>query len=71
MVCAVPLFAVVYALLKKAGNAKLAKRGLSEDPAAYEHLAYIDDETGEHVLKELPVREKKSRRKKADDKTDE
>ena len=71
MVCAVPLFAVVYALLKKAGNAKLAKRGLSEDTAAYEHLAYIDDETGEHVLKELPVREKKSRRKKADDKTDE
>lgn len=71
MVCAVPLFAVLYALLKKAGNAKLAKKGLAEDTAAYEYLAYIDDETGEHVLKEPPVREKKPRRKKADDKTEE
>ena len=70
MVCAVPLFAVLYTLLKKAGNKKLAERGLTGQTDAYKSLAYIDEETGEHVLKEPPVREKKPRKKKADDKED-
>lgn len=65
MVCAVPLFAVVYALLRKAGNARLAKKGMSEDTLDYFDLAYVDDETGEHVPCELPAREKYLRRKKS------
>ena len=51
MVCAVPLFAVVYALLKKAGNERLVKKGLEKETVCYERLAYIDEETGEHVFK--------------------
>ena len=68
MVCAVPLFAVVYALLKQAGNRKLAKKGLAEDTLDYHNLAYIDEETGEHVPREKPVREKAPRKKKSDKK---
>ncbi len=68
MICAVPLFAVLYALLKKAGNSRLVKKGLSEDTVAYEHLAYIDEKTGEHIPKERPEPEKKPRKKKSDDK---
>lgn len=68
MVCAVPLFAVVYALLKKAGNARLARKGLQEETAAYEHLAYIDEETGEHILRQPPVENKKKPKEKTESK---
>ncbi len=68
MVCAVPLFAVVYALLKKAGNAKLVKKGLQEETELYEHLAYIDEETGEHIFKKPFAEKKKKSPKKTDDK---
>lgn len=65
MVCAVPLFAVVYTMLKRAGNESLVKKGLSETTADYNDLAYVDEETGAHVKKVQPPRGKASRRKKA------
>lgn len=68
MVCAVPLFAVLYALLKKAGNARLREQGMQEETTAYEHLAYIDEETGEHVLRKPVVLEKKKTKKESDGK---
>ncbi len=51
IICSVPLFAVVYTLVKAAGNSHLERVGLPDNTLDYYNLSSIDLETGEPIYK--------------------
>ena len=63
MLLGVPVFVVVYTLLRSLARRKLQNSGLPEDTGFYFKLRYFDPETGEAVT-ELPEEEQHKRRKK-------
>lgn len=45
MVCAVPLFAVIYALIREGCHKSLRKKGIDYSPETYENIDHIDEKT--------------------------
>lgn len=52
MLLGVPVFVVIYTLMKHLTRRKLRRSGLPEDYVSYENLHHIDPKTGEHI--EMP-----------------
>ena len=52
MLLGVPVFVVIYTLMKHLTRRKLRRSGLPEDYVSYENLHHIDPRTGEHI--EMP-----------------
>lgn len=53
LICGVPMFAVIYDLVSAMVNRRLEAKNLSTNTADYQHLDYVDEETGEIInLKE-------------------
>ncbi len=49
MVCAVPLFAVIYTLVKEGCHTSLKKKGVDYSPETYENIDHIDEDTNSPV----------------------
>lgn len=64
LIIGVPIFAVLYTIIKNRVVLKLREKGLPEDSNAYRSIAYIESETGEPIP--LPTAE--AERKKAENK---
>lgn len=64
MIIGVPLFAVIYTIIKSLLDINLKNKELSADTDKYVYLDYIDTETKEFVETEVIIPEKKKIRKK-------
>lgn len=49
LIIGIPLFAVIYSIVKAKVGSKLESKGLPEDSNVYRKVAYLDDETGELI----------------------
>lgn len=61
MILGVPIFAVIYALIKRRVNRNLQKKGMSDKTEEYQTLDYVDAQTGAFVSKpeDKPARHRK------------
>lgn len=58
LIIGIPLFAVVYAIIKARVSRRLDKKNLPSDSNFYRDIAYIDKDTGEYIKLEEPKRRK-------------
>lgn len=49
LIIGIPLFAVIYSIVKAKVGSRLESKGLPEDSNVYRKVAYLDDETGELI----------------------
>ncbi len=66
LIIGIPLFAVIYSLVRERVGRKLESKGLPEDSNVYRKVAYVDEETGELVTLYEMNQKEQIRKEKAD-----
>ena len=49
LIIGIPLFAVIYAIVRARVGARLENKGLPKDSNVYRKVAYVDEDTGELI----------------------